>query len=137
MPMNDTSTNKFSVAGKTIIVTGATRGIGNAYPCSRLRKWKTAAFSQYQRVIPGYGKVAGGMGYSMRTDRYRFTEWQVPGTDSREYEIYDHQIDPQENVNIANRNSHQEIVQKLRKRLKGWQVFSTLSLQFRKEKSSQ
>ena len=33
------------------------------------RQWKTAAFSQYQRVIPGYGQIARGMGYSMRTDR--------------------------------------------------------------------
>ncbi len=74
--------------------------------------WKTAAFSQYRRVIPGYGKVARGMGYSMRTDRYRFTEWRVPGTDFREYELYDHQKDPQENVNI---------VQRLRRQLqKGW-----------------
>ena len=31
------------------------------------RPWKTAAFSQYPR-----GKA---MGYSMRTDRYRYTEW--------------------------------------------------------------
>ena len=36
------------------------------------RPWKTAAFSQYPRVVPGYGR---GMGHSMRTRRYRFTEW--------------------------------------------------------------
>ena len=88
------------------------------------RQWKTAAFSQYQRVIPGYGKVARGMGYSMRTDRYRFTEWTVSGTDFREYELYDHQTDPQENVNLANQPSHQSLVTRLQKRLRqGWQAF--------------
>ncbi len=85
--------------------------------------WKAAAFSQYRRVIPGYGKIARGMGYSMRTDRYRFTEWQVPGTDFREYELYDHATDPQENMNLANRDSHAEVVQNLRDQLqRGWQA---------------
>lgn len=87
--------------------------------------WKAAAFSQYQRVIPGYGKTARGMGYSMRTDRYRFTEWRVPSTDFREYELYDHNTDPQENVNLANRKSHAEVIQKLQQQLQqGWQAFT-------------
>jgi arylsulfatase A-like enzyme len=34
------------------------------------RAWKRAAFSQYPR------KGQQVMGYSMRTDRYRYTEWQ-------------------------------------------------------------
>ena len=89
------------------------------------RPWKTAAFSQYRRVIPGYGKVSRGMGYSMRTDRYRFTEWRVAGTDFREYELYDHQTDPQENVNLANLSANQPLLNQLRKRMQqGWQVFS-------------
>ena len=36
------------------------------------RPWKTAAFSQYPRRA---AKGAALMGYSMRTDRYRFTVW--------------------------------------------------------------
>jgi len=89
------------------------------------RQWKTAAFSQYQRVIPGYGKISRGMGYSIRTDRYRFTEWRVPGTGFREYELYDHETDPQENVNLAKRSSQKLLLTKLQKRLQqGWQVFS-------------
>lgn len=88
------------------------------------REWKTAAFSQYRRVIPGYGKIERGMGYSMRTDRYRLTEWRVSGTDFREYELYDHQADPQENVNLANRPSHKQLVAGLVTRLRqGWQDF--------------
>jgi iduronate 2-sulfatase len=89
------------------------------------RGWKSAAFSQYRRVIPGYGKVARGMGYSMRTDRYRFTEWRVPGTDYRAYELYDHRSDPQENQNLAKQPAHRGTLAELRQRLsQGWQPFS-------------
>ena len=83
--------------------------------------WKSAAFSQYQRVIPGYGNVARGMGYSMRTDRYRFTEWVVPGTDFFAYELYDHQSDPDENVNLAASADQQPLVAQLKAKLRrGW-----------------
>ena len=86
-------------------------------------KWKDAAFSQYRRVIPGYGRIARGMGYSMRTDRYRLTEWRVPGTDFREYELYDHKTDPGENENIANYSDNAALLGKLKNRLAtGWQV---------------
>ncbi len=85
--------------------------------------WKSAAFSQYQRVIPGYGQVARGMGYSMRTDRYRFTLWLVPGTDFRAYELYDHQSDPEENINLAGDSEHRQLVDELKKRLHaGWKA---------------
>ena len=86
------------------------------------RKWKDAAFSQYRRVIPGYGTIARGMGYSMRTDRYRFTEWRVPGTDFHEYELYDHEADPDENVNLAKRSDYEEVVRRLTEQLRaGWE----------------
>lgn len=87
------------------------------------RAWKQAAFSQYQRVIPGYGKIARGMGYSMRTEHFRFTEWRVPGTDFREYELYDHRVDPDENVNLAKRPDQAGVVDKLRQQLHaGWKA---------------
>ncbi|QDU50262.1 sulfatase [Gimesia panareensis] len=85
------------------------------------RPWKQAAFSQYRRVIPGYGKISKGMGYSMRTDRYRFTEWLVPGTDFREYELYDHERDPEENVNLAVEPQYRPLLQQLKQQLHaGW-----------------
>ena len=64
------------------------------------RPWKTAAFSQYPR--PAGGKRL--MGYTMRTDRYRFTAWVDRNDHSKvdAVELYDHQTDPQENSNIAN-----------------------------------
>jgi arylsulfatase A-like enzyme len=83
------------------------------------RPWKTAAFSQYPRA-----KIKGLMGYSMRTDRYRFTVW-VSLLDPAKVdaiELYDHQIDPQENVNIAKDPIHAELVQRLMAQWKkGWQ----------------
>ena len=86
------------------------------------RQWKSAAFSQYRRVIPGYGKVARGMGYSMRTDRYRFTEWTVAGTDFHADELYDHRLDPNENINLAVLSEHQQLLNRLRKKLHaGWE----------------
>ncbi|MCP4853496.1 MAG: sulfatase [Fuerstiella sp.] len=87
------------------------------------RNWKSAAFSQYRRVIPGYGDVARGMGYSMRTDRYRFTEWLVPGTGFRAYELYDHRVDPDENINLADSAPHEQVVDDLKTQLKaGWKA---------------
>ncbi len=84
------------------------------------RPWKPAAFSQYPRVIPGQGQ---GMGYSIRTDRYRFTEWIVPGREDewQAWELYDHETDPQENENLANLPEHAATVTALRKMLhEGW-----------------
>ena len=43
-------------------------------------------------------------GYSIRTDRYRYTAW---GTDASEgAELYDHHSDPEELVNLANNPRH-------------------------------
>jgi arylsulfatase A-like enzyme len=81
-------------------------------------QWKKAAFSQYPRNIPNVGHA---MGYSMRTDRYRFTEWSVPDKQYVTRELYDEQNDPQENVNLANQPEHAELVKKLSEQLKaGW-----------------
>ena len=54
------------------------------------------AVSQYNR-----GNV---MGYSIRSDRYRYTEWRTTAANGGAIvgrEIYDHFIDPNENTNIA------------------------------------
>ena len=87
------------------------------------RPWKSAAFSQYPRAA---GKSGAGqlMGYSMRTERYRFTVW-VNRTDHTKIdaiELYDHQLDPQENGNVAEAPGNAELVQKLMTQWsKGWQ----------------
>lgn len=83
------------------------------------RAWKKAALSQYPRGVKGVGRV---MGYSMRTERYRFTEWRGLTKEFAEYELYDHVKDPKENVNIANRPENAELVTQLRNLLHaGWQ----------------
>ena len=79
------------------------------------RSWKSAVFSQYPR-----SKL---MGYSMRTDRYRFTRWVQRDDHAKvdAVELYDHKTDPQENTNIANDPAHKALVEQLtRQWLAGW-----------------
>ncbi len=81
---------------------------------------KSAAFSQYPRSVDGKSL----MGYSMRTDRYRFTRWVHKADRSKvdAVELYDHQTDPQENVNIAGDPKNADLVATLTAQWqKGWQ----------------
>lgn len=80
------------------------------------RAWKRAAFSQQPREFPGYGE---GMGYTLRTERYRFTEWTVAGRDYRARELYDYETDPLETENLAGRSNLARIEQKLSALLHG------------------
>ena len=88
------------------------------------RPWKSAAFSQYPR---GASRAGGFplMGYSMRTDRYRFTRWVNRKDHSQvdAMELYDHQTDPLENTNIAGKTENAALVQQLAAQLSaGWQA---------------
>jgi len=77
--------------------------------------WKQGAFSQFMRRYEGVQY----MGHSIRTDRYRFVEWrdcQTAGVFARE--LYDHQSDPQENVNIAESDQNKELVAGLARQLR-------------------
>jgi arylsulfatase A-like enzyme len=78
------------------------------------RPWKKAAFSQYPR-----GKV---MGYTMRTERFRYTEWQDRKTkEALARELYDHDKDPDENVNAVDQPEYAKDVERLAAMLKqGW-----------------
>ena len=85
--------------------------------------WKEAAFSQFLRE--GIWIAPDGieyMGYSIRTERYRYVEWI--NWETKEYvanELYDHRVDPQENVNIAAFPENVDIVKMLALKLKaGW-----------------
>ena len=83
------------------------------------KPWKKAAFSQYPRSQNG-----GLMGYTMRTERYRFTLWVNRGDHSKvdATELYDHQTDPQENRNLANDPANSGVVNQLLEQWKkGWQ----------------
>ena len=72
---------------------------------------KSTALTQYPR-----GKT---MGYSLRTDRYRYTEWIRPSdNEARAVELYDHRSDPAETVNVAHRAAQAETVAALGKQLR-------------------
>src|SRR5262249_20352749 len=51
------------------------------------RAWKKAAFSE--------SAVSGKLGRSVRTERYRYTQWS-----EKEGQLYDHLADPREQVNL-------------------------------------
>jgi iduronate 2-sulfatase len=83
------------------------------------RKWKTAAFSQFPRPFAP-SKRGNGMGYSVRTERYRYTEWRMPGEDTA-LELYDHEKDPFETVNVAGHPENRRLLARLRQTLRdGW-----------------
>lgn len=69
--------------------------------------WKKAAFTQVQR-----GAIAGR---SVRTERWRYTEWDNGKQDA---ELYDHENDPGEYYNLARAPEHTETVAELRKILR-------------------
>ncbi len=70
------------------------------------RRWKSAAFSQYPR--------GGVMGYSMRTDRYRYNRWIDRKTKKVvARELYDHEKDPGENTNVAGKPANAGLIEKL------------------------
>jgi arylsulfatase A-like enzyme len=73
---------------------------------------KPAAFSQYPR-----GSI---MGRSMRTDRYRLTLWtsRKDGAEVKAVELYDHQTDPGETVNLAVDPKHKQTVERLTKQIR-------------------
>ena len=75
------------------------------------RTWKTAAFSTLSR--------AGAKADSMRTERFRYTEWGRNGKFGRE--LYDYLVDPNETVNVVDLPENAELVEHLSQRLRaGW-----------------
>ena len=87
------------------------------------RKWKPAAFSQYPRR-------GAYMGYSMRTERYRYTEWIHRETgEIAARELYDHSAGPIAARNLAAEPEMQETVRRLSAMLdkgKGWRRFQKI-----------
>ncbi len=90
------------------------------------RPWKSAAFSQYARR--GSSKSMGRgpetfMGRSIRTDRWRYTEWTDGKEQNAGRELYDHETDPAENVNLAGEPAQRPIAARLAEQLKaGWRA---------------
>lgn len=75
---------------------------------------KSAAFSQHPRPPYCRRKDPKMMGYSIRVDRYRYTEWLDFKTGQAiARELYDHANDPRETVNLADSDENAAIVRRL------------------------
>jgi len=93
------------------------------------RSWKKAAFSQFHRrpkVTPDGKRY---MGYSIMTKRYHYVEWYYWDYDAKERgdyvtsELYDSEVDPDENKNIAYIEENAGIVKRLSAQLaEGWRA---------------
>jgi uncharacterized sulfatase len=69
--------------------------------------WDHPAYSQVTRGRPKNRT----MGYSVHTERYRYTEWGSGG--KKGVELYDHQSDPDELHNLAADPAQKEVVKRL------------------------
>ncbi len=80
---------------------------------------KPAAFTQHPRpAYPPAGQDPSAMGYSMRTDRYRYTEWRDFATgDVLARELYDHHEDPLETRNVVEDPRQVAALEKLEKQM--------------------
>jgi len=68
------------------------------------KKWKQAVFAKWSGCE------------AVKTDRYLYTEWQKKGEVTHRM-LYDHKVDPQENVNIAGRAEAKAVVEAMSKLL--------------------
>lgn len=80
--------------------------------------WKKAAFSQYLRT----GKPPH-TGRSLRTERWRYTEWHDLKGKPTGVELYDELNDPQETANLASDPTHAKTVRQIAAQLRsGWKA---------------
>ena len=90
----------------------ARRGTGVAHPDDT--EWDRPALTQVQRPRPG-SELGPVRGYSLRTERYRYTQWD----DGREgEELYDYSGDPRELKNLATSADAAEAKSELRSRMR-------------------
>jgi iduronate 2-sulfatase len=84
-------------------------------------EWNHAALTQTPRRVQGRDV----MGYSVRTERWRYTEWGVNGEHGRE--LYDHDADPREHTNLAHggSTSHEGVVRELKQRMETLKAVSS------------
>ena len=84
-------------------------------PTRSVRSSALTTFDTHDRVNRRKPLRPRAVGYTVRTDRWRYTEW---GTDGRQgAELYDHWNDPKEFVNLALAPAEQETVRRMKKLL--------------------
>ena len=86
------------------------------------QSWKTGAFSHYRRSADwSYDTKSQPLGRSLMTERYHYVEWTLPNGERIGSELYDHQSDKAETVNLASRPEQRERVAELSRQLAvGW-----------------
>ena len=72
--------------------------------------WKTGAFSQYFKNKKGVGKV---LGTSIRTDRYRYTEWRKKDQNGKLEDITLIDFEGNPNKNVAADPANKKIIKEL------------------------
>ncbi len=68
-----------------------------------------AAFSWYPKE--------GWLGVAMRTDKWRYVEWTKPGQ-STQQELYNMVHDPQNDLNVAGKPEHAQVIESLNRRMR-------------------
>lgn len=71
-----------------------------------------------QETALSFYPMGGYLGNAMRTARYRYVEWLDREGKLAGRELYDHQTDPQENENVAEKPENKELIEKLAAQLK-------------------
>ena len=97
--------------------------------------WKSSIFYQQMRANSSDELEDEYQGYSVMTDKYRFTEWvglnngglenQTPNwSDPKDFaELYDLKNDPQENINLIFNEEYQDVIFNMREVLhQGWEA---------------
>ena len=76
--------------------------------------WKTAATSVWVENKYRNDLEAQIIGYALKTDRYRYIEWRRTKTgEILARELYDHQVDPAENKNVAEKAEYGATVKEM------------------------
>ena len=82
--------------------------------------FKLGVLTQTPRPNYPKGERPKFMGYSLRTDRFRYTEWRNFDTGALvARELYDHSIDPDETVNLASVDRYADYLPELADHLEG------------------
>jgi len=84
--------------------------------------WKSAAYSTY---VGQTAKLGRTFGRAIRTDRYRLVEWSGSNAADPVYELYDHNVDPQEDFNVAGAPENAAIVESLAQQLHATDLAAT------------
>ena len=98
-------------------------------PQKEVLNWRQHAYSQV------YRSERQVQGYAVQTDRHRYTEWVAAGdgpeflpvwADLQGVELYDHLLDPEENLNVASNPEYADICTTLKGKLR--ETFPTGSI---------